>query len=213
MNMKKALAMAGGAIGAVLLAGSPASAAVLFQSVPDLTASAGIQGSGGPDPNQGEQVTFATAVTVHTLSLSVFTGGDPGGFGVSIFADAGGNTLGSLVYQHDFASYVRQYSHYPSNVDTVNIGALDLGAGTYDVFVYAPASVAVPIYDGGVVGRINDINAGLPLAGQTYFGPSYDLGMQISSAPEPSSWVQLILGVVALGAVSRRRRRAAVAGG
>jgi hypothetical protein len=152
-------------------------------------------------------------------------------FTVDIFQDAGGNTLGTDLYEQTFSSYARDVPTANTSVLSVNLGSVALSAGSYDIFVWNPGIGAIPEFGG--LGAGNQIKVqttayqnafgqfvALPLSsgdGYSYTDPGYyDTGIQLSSTPvssipEASTWALMLVGFAGLGFAGFRTSRKAAA--
>ncbi len=199
-----------------------ASAATVFQSIPDLAAAyAGLAASdlGG----RGYQVFdtfslsspanitdvwfdvqtayFSLTSTSVTLSVWSLSAGPPG---TSLFSQT--------VPPTDFLSVVNNGS--TSTVE-VSLAGLDLSDGTYDISFYNPDILGVPWYSGGSgLAYWAGPGANFFLGGSAGFALCTAAPCVLSvpppppAVPEASTWAMMLLGFASLGFVAYRRARA-----
>jgi hypothetical protein len=132
---------------------------------------------------------------------------------VSIFQDGGGNQLGSTVYQDTFTGPALLSTDTGNNTDvvTVDIGAVALAAGNYDVFFSNPNNLGITGYAGGAGGQIAEyVDAASPATGDSYYYlGGNDTGISISgSVPEPATWAMMLIGFGMVGVRLKRRHAA-----
>jgi hypothetical protein len=219
INMKAAIGAASAAL--FLLVSLPASASVIYQSIPDLTVAPISEGcsqcsfAGAPDGQDlGQAFSLVTASTLTSITFAIGLNVWPTDVTLSIFENAG-STLGASLFSHTYSSFT---SDVPTGQGTDVIGVnldsgLTLAAGNYILFITNPTSLAVPQYFGqgsgnGIIVQDAtsppDSGTGFRLLG------GEDLGLVLNDGaaiPEPATWTMMILGLVGIGYVVRRSRR------
>jgi hypothetical protein len=223
MRMKRIiLALAGIALAALGSIGN-ASATVLFQSIPDLTVHPTVGtfcsscpgfGPSIPAANQmiGEKFSLAGGASIGSIDVVVSTVSFwPTPVTVTIYADAGSNTLGQMLFGQTFSAFGSQTdTAFSTDVAGINTSGLKLAAGTYDLFISNFSGLLVPGYGGGTGDQIilSDVTAPPPSGHAYTFGTTpLDTGLLIEGnvVPEPSSVALLGVGLACL--LIRRRRR------
>jgi hypothetical protein len=213
------------AISSLILAQS-ASAQVIYQSIPDLTAPTTGQTCSPCDPTQvaGAKFSLSSNATINGVQ---FVAGWYGWnwFGttdvqISIYKDSPGEwggSVGDQVYLRDFTSYTASDldgGYHLLGFDTTGLG---LGAGDYLIF-FTNTSILAPATYYGVGG--SDLylwpdDDGASFTGFSYFPFSGEalgyalLGTQAASSPavpEPASWTMMVAGFGLAGFALRRRR-------
>lgn len=205
----------------------PASASVIYQSIPDLTVpnqnEAYCSQCGGDGQDIGQAFTLANAAVATSASFDVQSDYVwPTSVDFSIFQNNGG-VLGANLYAHTFSSFVSDVSTgFGTDVVTVNLGSVSLAAGSYYLFLTNAASLGIPTYSGGADGAVVVFNSGSPPSSgngvsqiSAFLGHSEDIGVSLSSGgavPEPAAWALMLTGFMGAGAALRaNRRRVAVA--
>lgn len=198
------------ALMAVSAYASQLKAAVVYQSLPDLTVQANTNGwcsSCGGNYRVYDTFTLSTASTLSQLTFAVTTGYNfPSTVTVGFYNLASGNTPGSQIASYDFttSSFVSTVNTaYSTTLVTVNLPSLLLSAGSYDISFYNPSNLAVPgytksggqLYQSGVGFHTDQVAAFSLSAGAA------------SAVPEPATWGMMLVGFGALGGVLRRERR------
>jgi hypothetical protein len=199
---------------------SAANATVIYQSIPDLTVSPFFvlcSQCSGDGQSIGQLFSLRAAATATSVSFAVDNTFVPTSVTVGIYNDSGG-TVGSVVYNQTFSSFASDVpTGNKTDVVTVNIGAVSLPAGTFDLFLTNPVSLAIPVYEG--FGPGNQIIVALgestsPLTGDSYSSSFLGADSAVSitgsvsgGVPEPSTWALMGLGFVGLGLAAYRRRR------
>lgn len=206
-----------GAAMTVAAAAGGANAAIIYQSVPDLAADPAANGycsqcfSSGQ--NMGQFFTVASNSTANTLTFAVSsTYFWESSVTVDIFQNAGGDTLGSHIYDATFSSYVSDTSTpFDTDVVTVALGGVSLAAGSYDIFLSNSNVLIIPGFTGYAGQQIYEEVAGGagPSVGDSYaFNEGFDTGIQlVGSVPEPATWAMMLVGMGGLGAAIRMSRR------
>jgi hypothetical protein len=215
MKIKSAL-MGAALAGSMFVAGA-AQATVVYQSVPDLTVSPGpawCSQCGSDGQNVGQYFTLGASATVNTLTFVTTNWYNwPTSVTVSLFQDGGSNTVGASVYQNTFSSFASDVNTgLGSDIVTVNLGAVALSAGSYDLFLYNGGDFTFPGLSGGPGNQIAQHVAGGvgPSAGDSYyFIGGTDGGVVLSSVPETSTWAMMLAGFAGLGFLGYRRNKAA----
>jgi hypothetical protein len=207
VSKKKMNIVLGGSI-FTALAGflAPAQATVIYQSIPDLTTAyvndycsqcSPSDPYGGVGESIGQQFSLVSSATANYLSFTVDnTYHWPGSVTVSIFNDASGNILGSSVYGQTFTSFVSDVPTLnATDVVTVNLGAVPLAAGAYDLFLTSDPSsgLGIPVYSGGAGNGIYIATGSTfpPVAGLGYAYFGADAGISLS-APGPVPGASLL---------------------
>ncbi|HEY1452438.1 MAG TPA: PEP-CTERM sorting domain-containing protein [Roseiarcus sp.] len=198
-----------------LVATAPASAVVIFQSIPDLTvvpADDLCSQCSSNGQSIGQQFSLATAAVANTATFAVDSAYVwPTSVTVGIYQDLSGS-VGSVVYEKTFSSFVSDVPT-PNGTDlvTVDIGSVALAPGAYILFMTNPDSLAIAVYgvasgSGGVVFTEGSTD---PLTGDTYSHVEvYDAAVSISGVvPEPSTWAMALLGFAGLGLTGYRWSR------
>jgi hypothetical protein len=215
MNTKGLLM--GAAFAATMGAAVPARAGIIYQSIPDLTAAPSINGfcsqCGSDGQIVGQAFSVASSAVATTLSFdatSYYLWPSP--VTVNIFQDGGSNTLGNNIYNNTFSSFASDVSTgHGTDLVTVNIGAVALAAGSYELFITNHNWFTVPGYGGyagnQIAGQVGSGSGPSSGDGYNFIGGS-DAGVQIAgAAPEPSTWAMMGLGFVGLGLAGYRSRR------
>lgn len=197
-----------------LLATAPASAEVIFQSIPDLTAAPAddlcSKCTPGSDQSIGEKFSLAVAARANTVTFTVQSNfAWPTSVTVGIYQDLGG-TVGSAVYDNTFSTFLSDVPT-PNGTDvvTVDIGAVALAAGGYLLFFTNPDNLGIPAYTGSAGNLAAVFATADPLTGFAYESVTvYDAGVSISGVvPEPSTWTMMALGFAGLSFAGYRRSR------
>jgi hypothetical protein len=220
---KSSVPAVAGFVAAITL--SSAHAGVIYQSEPNLT-TPGVgydpcSQCGGDGQMAGDVFTLTSGAVANTLSFDADSSNAwPVPVTISIFKDGGG-VLGAQVYQQTFSTFAADVHEYTTSwgfsmdLVTVNLGALNLAAGKYDVFFTNASSFAPVAYVDTLGGMIFEQKPGatVPTTGDAYaywdaspiFVPS-DIGFQLNgSVPEPAAWAMMIVGAAAVGGAARRR--------
>ena len=216
--MKIRSARMGAALAGCMFVASAAQAAVVYQSVPDLTIATGsswCSQCGSDGQNIGQYFTLGASATVNTLSFVATNWyAWPTSVTVGLFHDGGSNTIGASIYQNPFFSFVSDVNTgRGSDIVTVYLGNISLSAGSYDLFLYNPVNFAFPGLPGGAGNQIVEhVGAGAgPSTGDSYnfLGGANDSGVVLSSVPETSTWVMMLAGFAGLGFLGYRRNKPA----
>jgi hypothetical protein len=239
MRLKSVFAAAAAAC--ALAGASSAGAAVIYQSIPDLTVAPDVEGwcsqceVSAEGQTIGQNFTLAAPATLDQLSFTVTSYIYwPTSVTVDIFADApvspdddpasllGPDAAGELG-AHLFH---RVYDSFDSEVDiagladllTVSLGGLRLGPGTYNLMLTNPADLGIPGYLGGAGRQIaQELGAGLgayPATGQEYtFIGGYDGAVRLTGTSGTPEPGTWALVITGFSGVGAalRRRRAAAA--
>ena len=199
----------------------PAQAATLFQSLPDLTVDPVVAGycsscNAFLQFRIYDGFTLTAASTINRVTFAVDTSFYPGAsIDVGFFERAGG-LPGAAIANFTFApsqfvsiAPVATASERTRALVTIDIGALDLAAGSYDVSFFNPTGLSIPAYANPGGSLYQSGNFFIP--GQIYADLSAAFAIDGTSAgvPEPASWALLIAGFGLTGAAGRRRRHAA----
>jgi hypothetical protein len=228
MVKKTAVSLAAWVVAGVV-ASLPASAAVIYQSISNLSAAPSFNPqcdqctSNGQ--NIGENFTLGSGASVGSVLLDVSNGyAWPTSVTLSIFADSAGNTLGTEAFNETFSTFASDVNTgNGTDIIGVNTPGLSLAAGTYDAFWDNPNSLGISGYDamGAGTGIYELVGTGAaPATGNTYsyVGPSDDEGIALQSnaiaIPEPATWTMFLVGFGAVGFIlhGSRRKQSAVAG-
>lgn len=188
-----------------LLMAAPASAEIIYQSIPDLTIAQvdnPCSQCGGNGQSVGQQFSLATAATANTVTFVVYSSYVwPTSVTIGIYQDLGG-TVGSVVYENTFSSFVSDVPT-PNSTDvvTVDVGNVALASGSYLLFMTNPDSLGVATFaapgNGGFVFVEGSTD---PLTGDTYSRAlAENTGVSISGViPEASTWAMMLLGFAGL---------------
>jgi hypothetical protein len=217
----------------------PASADVIYQSIPDLSAEAAVYTLCSsctfilPDHQfAGQTFTLGSAATVRSLSLAIHRGYELTPITVGIYLNSGG-VLANQIYSQDFAGFATDAPGYDgisfdehTDIVGLNLGDVALGAGSYAIMFSSAFQFLLPAYLGGAGHGVVDVEADYPLAPGgllphiNFGGENYDLGVVLSDTaiggsgdgvPEPATWGLMICGFGLAGAALRRRRTATTA--
>jgi PEP-CTERM motif len=202
---------------ALLFSPITANAAVLYSSVPDLTASevtGGLCSSCSGNYEFYDRFTLSNAATINGVNLvtyaAPYTG--LGGFTFEVYNSAHSALLFSSAVSS--VSVVQQIPGYADYEVTGVLAALSLSAGTYYAgFVANPLAVAT-VTGGNNSLLYSSIPGNISQATPYYGGGSNygDLAFQllgtsgVSAVPEPSTWAMMILGFAGIGFMAYRRR-------
>jgi hypothetical protein len=209
------------------LAGTPSTAAVIYRSVPDLTADPLCPCfSSGGNTRLGTAFTLSSATTLTGISFVVGNYAYwPAPVTIGIYR-ADGYRIGNQLFGGTYSNFnsVTDTGHLTSVVN-ISLGNPTLSAGSYYVFFGNPVGLTMAGFttgngDGRVIRNANthasyvgdrpelflkDIGVQLfasdrpPLGGATTF--------LTAGVPEPASWALMIGGFGLAGATARRRRR------
>jgi hypothetical protein len=155
----KSISLASSALALALAAASPASASVIYQSIPDLTVAPSTNAwssqCGGDGQSIGQQFSLAAGATANSVSFAVQNDfAWPTSVTVGIYQDDGG-VVGSVVYNTTFSSFMSEVdTGNNTDVVTVDIGSVPLAAGSYLLFMTNPSNLGIPGYSGGAGGQI-----------------------------------------------------------
>jgi hypothetical protein len=193
---------------AASLSTAPVSAAVLFQSIPDLTANpltnAWCSSCGG-EFRVFDTFTLSSGSVIQSISFNVQTSYYfPTSVDVSIWSMSG-SLPGSQLLGQNFApaSFVSVVNN-PNDTSTVtvNVGSWALAAGTYDISFYNPQNLGVPGYGGG---------SGLLYQQGEGFHAGHSAGFVLDGVaavvPEPSTWAMMFIGFMGLAFATRRKAK------
>ena len=221
MNFRNALVAGATALMATFAGAVGAQANVIYQSIPDLTVNPVVNAWCSQCQSDGQNIgqffTLGSSAVANTLTFAADSAYVwPTAVTVDIFQDGGGNTLGANVYHQTFSSFASDTpTGFGTDVVSVNLGSVALGAGSYDLFLSNPADFGFPGFGGGPGNQIAEhVGAGSgPASGDGYyFIGGVDGGIQLAGAagvPEPATWGMMLLGLGGLGAMMRSRRRGA----
>jgi hypothetical protein len=206
-----------------------AQAAVIYQSVPDLTVTPKEPGwcsqctGTGDGQDIGQFFTLSSGAVAHTLTFDIQSAYHwPTSVTVDLFRDAGGNTLGASIFQQTFESFASDTpTGKGTDLVTVDLGSVPLAAGSYDLFTINTGDLGIPGYGGGPGHQIFEelgAGGGGPTAGTQYGFIGGDDGaigevdggvLLAGTVPEPATWAMMLLGLFGLGAMLRGNRRRA----
>lgn len=200
-----------------LVTASSANAATLFQSIPDLTA-VPVQASYCSSCNAFlpfriyDTFDLASDATINSVTFAIDTRFSPGGSTNVGFFNLNGALPGAAIA--NFTVAAADYLLADTQTDfiklvTFDIGALALGAGSYDISFYNPNGLGVPAYADAGGKLYHQGNFFQP--SQFYAGRSagFTLG-GVSAVPEPGAWAMMIVGFGLAGGAIRATRRSAL---
>ena len=210
-----------------LISAQAASAQVLYQSIPDLTASPAFHTCSPCDPTQvaGSKFSLSSASAVNAIQFVTGSYGwgwyGPTDVQVSIYRDVpsdwGGGAVGEQLYSHDFTSYTDTdvSGDHMLGFDT---SGLNLDAGTYLIFFTNTSILGPAVYGGGSMLYLWPDDDSAPFTGYDYSPDNgYSEGFALfgtravavpSPTPEPTSWAMMVVGFGLAGYGLRRRRAA-----
>jgi hypothetical protein len=209
-----------------LISAQAASAQLLYQSTPDLTAAPAFQTCSPCDPTQvaGSKFSLGAAASVGTIQFVTGSYGwgwyGPTDVQVSIYRDVAGNwggTVGDQLYTHNFTSYTESGIDGGYHLLGFDTSGLTLDAGTYLIFFTNTSILAPAVYGGGSMFYAWPDDDGGLFTGFEY-SPSdgYSEGFALlgpeavtpSPTPEPASWMLMVAGFGLAGYGLRSRRAA-----
>ena len=216
--MNKFVAAAAALLSVTAMTSSVASAAIIYQSIPDLTIAPNVNGycsqCESDGQNIGQSFTLASAAVANTLSFAVTSYYHfPTPVTVDIFTDLGG-VLGASVYHATFGTFTSDVpTANMTDIVTVNIGSVAFAAGSYDIFLTNLSDLAIPNYSGSGAIIEHTANGVGPATGDTYgiLGGTSAVSLASGTVPEPASWALMIAGFGLVGFAARRRSGAVTA--
>jgi hypothetical protein len=211
MNKLSLASMMAAAAAISLAASNSASAGILFQSIPDLTAppEAGwCSGCADQDLFRVYDVfTLSSAATLGSISFDVATDFGPGPsqpINLTISADVGGVPGSTYLDETLTGTFVN--AAFETSIVTFAGSGTALAAGSYFISFFAD-NLGVLGYAGGG-GKLITRTHGFSIAHDD------SAGFVINSAggvPEPSAWAMMLVGFGGLGIAMRSRRKLAAA--
>ena len=202
-------------VAALAIGASPANAATVFQSIPDLFASPSTVGWCSDCGYAGEgwrvydSFSLSADAVISSVTFSIYDGPQffPTNFNISFFNGAT-NALGS-----NFASYDYVPGDYVSVVDSGQYVSL-LTVALPGVFLTGGQQYSISFY--GDFLAVNGFAGGSGQLLQTYYGtPNFrgdSAGFRldadgIAAVPEPNTWAMMLVGFGGIGFSMRRRRK------
>lgn len=199
---------------ALLFATAPASAAVLYQSLPDLTVDPVVAGycsscNSFLQFRIYDTFTLARASRIDSVTFALDTSFNAGNAVNIGFFNLAGALPGTSIASYTFAPAaftssvpVPTASERTRSLVTVAIPGLALAAGSYDISFFNPAGLSIPGY-AKVGGTLYQSGNFFDPGG---FKPNQSAAFAISGAvPEPASWALMITGFGLVGLGMRRR--------
>ena len=128
-----------------------ASAAVVYQSIPDLTVapdSYNCSECSGNTAQTGQQFALAASASIGSVLFDVSNNYFwPAPVTLSIYRDGGAQTLGTQLYSETFSAFASDTSTL-NNTDIVGVNTpgLTLAASTYDLFLTNTSNLEIPVY-------------------------------------------------------------------
>lgn len=218
--MKKLLLAAAAAV--VGLA-NVASAAVVYQSIPDLTVApytADCSECNGDAEQVGQMFNLAAGASIGSVLFDVTSNYHwPSPVTLSVYADGGSNTLGAQRYSETYSSFASDTTTL-NNTDIVGVNTpgLTLAAGIYALFLTNPSNLEIPLYmnsTGGIDVVVISSTTPPPVGSILGIG-ALGVGLSLQSnsiaVPEPASFALLGAGLFGLGAIRRKRAQKQAAG-
>lgn len=197
-----------------LTAAAPSAAATVYQSLPDLTVAPVVAGycsscNSFLQFRIYDTFTLASAATINTVTFALDTSFNVGNSVNISFFNLNGALPGTSIASFDFTpAQFTSVQNFPGDsrsraLVTVDIGALSLGAGSYDISFFNPSGLSIPAYanPGGKLYQSGNFFQ----AGQFYADRSAAFALASAAVPEPASWALMIVGFGLVGAAARRR--------
>jgi hypothetical protein len=204
------------------------SAAVLFQSIPDLSVNTGDNACSTcsfDNVQVFDLFSLSGAATINAVEFNVIRSFFYKGLGTryqfpsyvdlsvwtSVPAVLSNGQLGTLPGAEIFSETLMfgSISNTAYNISEVMVDptALTLGAGTYEISFYNPNDLLLAWYKGG-----SGLSFQLGTSANYPSGDSVGFALYgVSAVPEPSTWAMMLLGFAGLGYPRYRRARTGVA--
>ena len=200
-----------------LTTASPTNAAIIYQSVTNLTADVGGAGAlcsscGGQD-QVFDPFGISAAAAVDEIQFDAYNYSlyFPTDVSVEIYGYNGAGIVGSLVFSETFSpsNFVSTFNFtmggQPATLVTVAPSGLNLKAGEYYISFYNPSNYASIQFPGsGPFGQLYQAGG----EGLVDLTTPFALSNSARAVPEASSWAMLLLGFAGLGYAGYRRRGA-----
>lgn len=196
-------------------AASATSAATLFQSIPDLIVAPAVAGyCSSCNPflqfRIYDSFTLARDSTVNRVTFALDTGFYAGNSVNVGFFNLNGALPGTAIANYTFApsqftsiTPIAAFGERSGALVSVDIGALALVAGSYDISFFNPNGLSIPGYanPGGKLYQSGNFFQ----ASQFYPDKSAAFALTGTAVPEPASWALMIVGFGLTGSALRRR--------
>jgi len=190
-------------------------AATLFQSLPDLTVAPAVAGycsscNAFLQFRIYDTFTLARDATINSVTFALDTGNYAGNSVNLGFFNLSGALPGTGIANYTFAPSqftsvvpIAAFGQRSGALVTVDIGALALSAGSYDISFFNANGLSIPAYanPGGKLYQSGNFFQ----ASQFYPDKSAAFALTGTAVPEPASWALMIAGFGLTGGALRRR--------